>query len=468
MGKFFALLMASVSLAADAAQPPTPAPNIAGTWQGNLARTPPGDRIAVRITPAKAGGWTATMLIESANPIPLDSVTVSGPTIDLIGNVGRYWGQISADGTVIRGIWMVGNPRPLAPPFPLELQRATAQTTWSLPPDPSPHTTRYITVDTDTNLEVLDWGGSGRPVVLLTGLGGSAHTFDKFAPKLAAHYHVYGITRRGFGLSSVPFTGYTADRLGDDVLAVFDALHLDKPILVGHSMGGEELSSIGSRFPQRVAGLVYLEAGYPYAYRPPAAPEIDAAELVRKLDVLRFGGPGGDKRAVMQQLVTELPLFTQDLQRKLERMPPANLAVRLPPPEPFQGYPSPAQDVVAGVQSYVKIPVPILAIFAAPHEYIPSSGDDPVARAAMDALDEAARAAADARDEATIAPLRQSAAFEKGLPTAHVVRLPHASHNVYTSNEADVLREMNAFIGGLPPASSALRPSPVHSRSGME
>jgi pimeloyl-ACP methyl ester carboxylesterase len=234
------------------------------------------------------------------------------------------------------------------------------------------------------------------------------------------------------------------------VLAVFDALHLDKPILVGHSIGGEELSSIGSRFPQRVAGLVYLEAGYPYAYHPPSAPEIDAAELVRKLEILRFGGQGGDKRAVMQQLVTELPLFTQVLQRKLERMPPANLAARLSPPAPFQGYPSPAQDVVAGVQSYEKIPVPILAIFAAPHEYIASSGDDPVARAAMDALDEAARAAADARDEATTGPLRQSASFEKGLPTSHVVRLPHASHNVFNSNEADVLREMNAFIGGLP------------------
>ena len=149
MRKLFALLAASVSLAADAAQPPTPAPSIAGTWQGSLARTPQGDRIAVRITQAKAGGWTATMFIESANPIRLDSVTVSGPTIDLIGNVGHYWGQLSADGTAIRGIGMLGNPRPLAPPFPLELLRATPQTTWSLPPDPSPHTTRYVTVDNE-------------------------------------------------------------------------------------------------------------------------------------------------------------------------------------------------------------------------------------------------------------------------------------------------------------------------------
>jgi non-heme chloroperoxidase len=89
-----------------------------------------------------------------------------------------------------------------------------------------------------------------------------AHVFDRFAPKLATHYRVYGITRRGFGTSSAPPDGYEADRLADDVLAVLDSLRLDRPILVGHSIAGQELSSIGSRFPDRAAGLVYLDAAY--------------------------------------------------------------------------------------------------------------------------------------------------------------------------------------------------------------
>jgi pimeloyl-ACP methyl ester carboxylesterase len=55
---------------------------------------------------------------------------------------------------------------------------------------------------------VLDWGGSGQPLVLLTGLGDNAHVFDKFAPKLTASYHVYGITRRGYGASSALASGY--------------------------------------------------------------------------------------------------------------------------------------------------------------------------------------------------------------------------------------------------------------------
>src|ERR1700723_2012058 len=96
--------------------------------------------------------------------------------------------------------------------------------------DPSPHTIQFVTVDENVNLEVLDWGGAGRPLVLLAGLGNTAHVFDEFAPKLTAAYHVYGITRRGFGASSAPapvLANYSADRLGEDVLAALDALKLD-------------------------------------------------------------------------------------------------------------------------------------------------------------------------------------------------------------------------------------------------
>jgi pimeloyl-ACP methyl ester carboxylesterase len=118
-----------------------------------------------------------------------------------------------------------------------------------------------IAVDTGVKLEVIDWGGSGRPVVLLAGNGQTGHSFDDFAPLLAPFYHVYGITRRGFGASSRPATGYRTDRRADDVLAVLDSLALRKPVLAGHSLAGEELSSIGSRHPDRVAGLIYLDAG---------------------------------------------------------------------------------------------------------------------------------------------------------------------------------------------------------------
>ena len=88
-------------------------------------------------------------------------------------------------------------------------------------------------MDDGVRLEVLEWGGTGRPLVLLAGLGFTAHAYGDFAPKLTANYHVYGITRRGFGASSVPADGYDADRLADDVVAVLDSLKLTRPVLAG-------------------------------------------------------------------------------------------------------------------------------------------------------------------------------------------------------------------------------------------
>ena len=140
--------------------------------------------------------------------------------------------------------------------------------------DPSPHRTSFVTVEKDLRPEVLDWGGSGKPLVLLAGAGNTAHVFDDFAPKLASKYHVYGITRRGFGSSVYSGSDYDADRLGDDVLAVIDSLKLRQPVLVGHSLAGEELSSVASRYPKRVAGLVYLDAAYAYAFDNGKAPAL--------------------------------------------------------------------------------------------------------------------------------------------------------------------------------------------------
>jgi hypothetical protein len=80
------------------------------------------------------------------------------------------------------------------------------------------------------------------------------------------------------------------------------------------------------------------------------------------------------------------------------------------------------------------IDAPILAIYALPHE--------------RGITDPAKRAEADQRDLAFQGAMAK--AFEKGLPSAKVVWLAHADHYVFRSNEADVMRDMNGFIAGLP------------------
>lgn len=119
-----------------------------------------------------------------------------------------------------------------------------------------------IAVAPDVSLEVLDFGGTGEPIVLLAGLGFTAHVFDDFAPRLTDRYHVLAITRRGFGVSSGPASGYDlATRVADDI-AVLDALHVTRAVWVGHSIAGDELTGIGAMHPDRATALIYLDATY--------------------------------------------------------------------------------------------------------------------------------------------------------------------------------------------------------------
>jgi pimeloyl-ACP methyl ester carboxylesterase len=295
--------------------------------------------------------------------------------------------------------------------------------------DSTPHSVQFITVEKDVKLEVLGWGGTGRPILLLTGLGNDAHIFDKFAPRLTEKYRVYGITRRGFGKSSAPAptaANYSADRLADDVLAVIDQLKLSKPVLAAHSLGGEELSSIGSRYPAKVAGLIYLDGGYKYAYYDSSHPDfnIEMNELQSMLDSVR-SKRNGDLAAI-EKLLANLPAIERILQRQQN-------ALKGSPTPSTSSQPITAA-ILAGERKYTKIPAPVLAIYAVPPPALklgPKTLADIVV--AQAALDEA-----------------QAKAFEAGVPTARVVRIPNAEHYVFLSNEADVLREMNAFIDGLP------------------
>lgn len=410
--------------------------DISGDWQGTIERGGQTIRGILRVSRGDDGAWHGMIFpIDIANDwgigMPVTSMTVQGPILKYtLPSVGIYEGTVSADGMSITGTWKVGQE----PAYALKYERATKETAWK---DPSPHSIQFVAVEKDVKLEVLDWGGTGRPLILLAGLGNTAHVFDKFAPKLTPAYHVYGITRRGFGASSMPATGYSADRLGDDVIAVMDVLKIDKPVLVGHSIAGEELSSVGSQHPKRIAGLVYLGAGYSYAYYNRSSGDLllDLHDLQKELKDLEPANIPQDPRALVQETLGNLPRFEKDLQRwqqDLQETPPPAAGAQPQSPPPLA-----ATAIIAGEQKFRGIPVPILAFFAVPRDFGPLAD-----------MDSATRAAFQAREDSRTA--EQAQAFETGLPSARVVRLPHANHYVFVSNEADVLREMNAFLAGLP------------------
>lgn len=109
-------------------------------------------------------------------------------------------------------------------------------------------------------LHYLDWGGKGGTLIFLSGMGSSAYIFSKFAPRFNDKFHVLALTRRGHGDSDYPETGYDADTLVEDIRQFMDALHVEKAILVGHSLAGVELTHFAAMYPQRVEKLVYLDA----------------------------------------------------------------------------------------------------------------------------------------------------------------------------------------------------------------
>jgi pimeloyl-ACP methyl ester carboxylesterase len=151
--------------------------------------------------------------------------------------------------------------------------------------DSSAHKVRFVTVEPGVQLEVLDWGGHGEPLVLLAGLGDNAHVFDDFAYQFVDRFRVIAITRRGFGKSSQPADGYDVATRARDDIAVLDALRIRRANFMGHSIAGTEMNVLGADWPDRVRKLVYLDAldlgsgGWTSLPQPPPAPDLKRADM---------------------------------------------------------------------------------------------------------------------------------------------------------------------------------------------
>ncbi len=303
--------------------PPIFAQTFLGTWQGTAHAGNRNVRVVLEIVqPSGASAPIAHIYSpdQSSEGMHVDTLKLADNHLHLA--VARssltYDATLSDDGQMLSGTLTQGATSSL------NLTRAVGAALWI---DPRLHgTSSFVTVAPGVRLEVVDWGGSGRTLVLLSGLGNTAHIFDQFAQKLIPRFHVIGITRRGFGDSSVPSTenpaNYTADRLGDDVLAVLAAFHLDKPVLIDHAIAGEELSSISTRHPEAVSALVYLDAGFPYAHYDPAVGDfiLDLLDLQHKVAAVLPGGGDTNPASTMAAVEALLPTIQHDLADRREML----------------------------------------------------------------------------------------------------------------------------------------------------
>ena len=126
--------------------------------------------------------------------------------------------------------------------------------------DPSNHRVRFVAVD-GVRVPFLDWGGTGTAMVFIPGFGNSAHVYDDFAPRFTKEFHVLGVTRVGFGESDQPTgRGYDLASRVAHITAALDSAKVRRAILIGHSLGGDELTGFAAAHPDRTIALIYLDA----------------------------------------------------------------------------------------------------------------------------------------------------------------------------------------------------------------
>lgn len=147
--------------------------------------------------------------------------------------------------------------------------------------------------------------GDGDVVVLIHGFGGSTVTWMNTAPALAAAgYDVYAIDLLGFGLSEKGWHhDYSHAAQAERVIAVMDALGIERASIVGHSMGGNVAAHLALRYPERVGKLVLVSAAIlssdedssnPFGALPTGALDIPFVRRWAQLALRRLLAPTAD------------------------------------------------------------------------------------------------------------------------------------------------------------------------------
>jgi pimeloyl-ACP methyl ester carboxylesterase len=114
-------------------------------------------------------------------------------------------------------------------------------------------------------------GGNGPPLVLVNGWSASGLIWgSRWLTALERHHDVVRVDNRGTGWSPASAAEFTLDDLCADVLDVCDALELQRPALLGMSMGGMIAQRLAVMDPQRWAALVLVATGPPIPALVPA------------------------------------------------------------------------------------------------------------------------------------------------------------------------------------------------------
>jgi pimeloyl-ACP methyl ester carboxylesterase len=121
--------------------------------------------------------------------------------------------------------------------------------------------------------------GSGTPVVFVHEYAADYRTWEPQMRHFARSHRCVTYSQRGYPPSDVPTEPdkYLQDKFRDDVIAVMDALKIDKAHVVGHSMGAATALHVGIKYPQRCTSVTAAGCGYGSSPDPKVVEESRAA-----------------------------------------------------------------------------------------------------------------------------------------------------------------------------------------------
>src|SRR5258708_18365424 len=158
----------------------------------------------------------------------------------------------------------------------------------------------YIVRDM-ARLAYAETGTGNRSLVFVHGWTGNHSHFSPQMAAFAAGYHVIAVDLRGHGRSDKPQMEYTLGLFAEDLAAICKDLMLEKPIVVGHSMGGTIALETATRYPDLLSGIVLIDT-----VLQPEAPLLDALrEMYENLIAQEFG-------AGMEHIASLLQLPSRD------------------------------------------------------------------------------------------------------------------------------------------------------------
>jgi len=157
----------------------------------------------------------------------------------------------------------------------------------------------------DLTFHYVQWGEQGTPIVFVHGLTANAFCFQAFADDLAPDHRVFAYDLRGRGDSDKPQEGYSVPIHAADLVELIDELGLERPVIVGHSLGALIGLYFAAHYPEKLSKLVLIDAGAPLPWKTPEGrlawltasisrlgiPAPSFEEYIQRLKMAPFLGP---------------------------------------------------------------------------------------------------------------------------------------------------------------------------------